>query len=191
MAITGNRLSIQIEPGPEFDRFRALYAPGKMAAIMAEAIRKGMDRANLLVLSTIKRSRFTGNGPFPVAQSKLGHVSRRLIRALTASRAVIADANKLIVNSALGSNVVYFGAHEFGFDGPVSIPAHTREMPETVRTSSGGRSFRVRAHTQQVKSHSRRLRIPERRPLRAGLEESQNQETYLDELYTALADALT
>lgn len=179
-----------IDPGEDLARFRALYAPGAVAQAMAEAIRKGLDRANLIAVSRIKRSRFTGVGPFDVSLQKLGHRSRRLIRSLDASRAVVHDADTLRVGTGIGSNVKYYGPHEFGFEGSVQVPAHTREMPETARVSSSGRRYRVAAHTQSVKAHSRRMKIPARRPLRAGLGETENMEAYKAELFTALKEAL-
>lgn len=184
-------LRLTLDPGPDLDRFRKLYAPGQVAAVMAEAIRKGLDRANLISLSRIQRARFTGTGPFPVSEQKLGHRSRRLIRSLGASRAVVRDAASLKVGTGIGSNVKYFGAHEFGFEGSVSVPAHTRQMPETARVSSSGRAYTVPAHTQTVRAHSRRMKVPERRPLRAGLEEEATRETYLGEIFSALQTALT
>jgi hypothetical protein len=191
MATGSPFLKLTIDPGKDFDALRRVYKPGQMADRMAGGIRRGIDRANLIVVGRIKRSRFTGVGPFPVSQQKLGHRSRRLIRSLDASRAEVINADRLSVESGIGSNVKYYGGHEFGFDGQVSVPAHTREMPETSRVSSAGRAYTVAAHTQKVRAHSRRMRVPERRPLRAGLAEPQNQETYQDEIYTGMRDALT
>lgn len=183
-------LRLTIHPGPEFEALRRRYAPGETSDRMAEGIRAGLDRANVIVLSRIQRSRFTGTGPLPVEQRRLGHRSRRLIRSLGASRAVIRDAGGLSVGTGLGSNVTYYGAHEFGFAGTVQVPAHRREMPETTRTSRSGRAYTVPARTQSVRAHSRRMRVPERRPMREGLAEERNQETYKDEIYTGILDAL-
>lgn len=185
-----NRLRVYIQPGPEFEALRQRLPVGEMAGRIAEAIRKGLDRANPIVASRVNRARFTGGGPFPVSQHKLGHVSRRLTRSLNHSRAVINNAAKLQVGSGIGSNVDYFGAHEFGYDGPVQVPAHSRQMPETTRKTKAGRQYTVPAHTQSVKAHSRRLKVPRRAPLLTGLQEAINQETYKDELYTAIADTL-
>lgn len=184
-----SRLRIIIDPGSDFEALRGRYA--EAPARVAEGIRAGLDRANAIVLSRVNRDRFTGVGPFPVSEHKLGHRSRRLTRSLSASRAVINDASSLRVASGIGSNVVYFGAHEFGYAGTVTVPAHSREMPEITRTSRGGRQYTVPAHTQSVRSHSRRMKVPMRAPLMTGLREEQNQETFKDEIYTAIRDALT
>lgn len=181
---------LTIDPGPDFDKLRAQYSTPVLQARMAEGVRRGLDRANLIVLSRIQRKRFTGVGPFPVPQQKLGHRSRRLIRSLGASRAIVRQASTLRVGSGIGSNVVYFGVHEFGFEGTVSVPAHTRKMPERQRVSSKGRQYTIPAGMQSVRAHSRRMRVPARRPLFAGMIESQNRETYKDELYTAITDQL-
>lgn len=190
MANLSARMQFTIDPGSDFESLRSRYAPGEVAARMAEGIRKGLDRANLLSLSRIQRGRFTGVGPFPVSLQRLGHVSRRLIRSLGASRAAVRDAGSLSVASAMGSNVSYFGPHEFGFDGAVQVPAHSRRMPEIERTSRSGRRYRVPAHTQSVRAHSRRMRVPERRPLRAGLAEPETVEIYQAELFAGIMDAL-
>lgn len=183
-------LTYKIDPGPDFESLRARFAPGEVAARIAEGIRAGLDRANLLALSRIQRARFTGVGPFPVPQQKLGHRSRRLIRSLGASRAVVRDAAALSVGSGIGSNVKYYGPHEFGFVGDVEVPAHTREMPEMTRKTKSGRAYTIPAHTQSVKAHSRRAKVPERRPLRAGLAEEATQEIYKAEIYSGIKTAL-
>lgn len=180
-----------IDPGPDFESLRSRYAPGEVAVRMAEGIRAGLDRANLLALSKIQRERFNGVGPFPVSQRKLGHRTRRLVRSLGASRAVVRNAASLTVGSGIGTNVKYFGPHEFGYDGPVKVPAHRREMPEITRTSRTGRRYTVPAHTQSVRAHSRRLKVPERRPLRTGLAQADVKEIYKAEIYTGIVDALT
>lgn len=183
-------LTYTIDPGPDFAALRARFAPGEVASRMAEGIRGGLDRANLIALARIQRARFNGVGPFPVAQSRLGHRSRRLVRSLGASRAVVRAEATLSVGAGLGSNVRYFGPHEFGYSGAVQVPAHARRMPETERVSRSGRRYRVPAHDQSVRAHRRVVAIPERRPLRAGLAQPDVQEIYQAELYAGIRDAL-
>lgn len=186
-----SRLQIAIQPGADFEVWRARYAPGNVATVMALAIKAALDRANPIATSRVNRARFTGNGPFPVGDHRLGHRSRRLTRSLTHSGARIVDAGGLKVASGIGSNVKYFGPHEFGFAGTVTVPAHERQMPEVQRVSSTGKSYVVPAHTQSVRSHSRRMRVPARAPLYTGLAEDATAEIYKRELYTELMDALS
>jgi hypothetical protein len=181
---------LTIDPGSDFDKLRAQYTSPVLHERMAEGVRRGLDRANLIVLSRVQRSRFTGVGPFPVPQQKLGHRSRRLIRSLGASRAIVRQASTLRVGSGIGSNVAYFGVHEFGFEGAVAVPAHQRKMPAIQRTSSKGKQYTIPAGIQSVRAHSRKMKVPARRPLFAGLIESANRETYKDELFTAITDQL-
>ncbi|HRQ87214.1 MAG TPA: hypothetical protein PLA50_00330 [Bacteroidia bacterium] len=185
-----NRLRVYVNIGRDFERFRKMYAPGEIAARMAEGIRNGLDRATPIATSRVNRARFTGNGPFPVDAHRLGHRSRRLTRSLTHSPASVVDARTLSVRSGIGSNVAYFGAHEFGFEGAVNVPAHSREMPEVARVSSSGRQYKVPAHTQNVRAHSRTMRVPRRAPLFTGLSEDAVQEIYKREIYTGIMDEM-
>ena len=183
---------LTIDPGSDFDQLRSQYSTPILQARMAEGVRRGLDRANLIVLSRVQRKRFTGTAgkPFPVAQQKLRHDTTRLRRSLGASRAMVRQASTLRVGSGIGSNVVYFGVHEFGYDGTVAVPAHTRKMPARDMVSSKGKPYTIPAGLQNVRAHSRQMKVPARRPLFAGLIESQNRETYKDELYTAITDQL-
>ena len=79
------------------------------------------------------------------------------------------------ITASVGSPVKYWFAHEFGFDGNVSVAAHSRQTAfredgsqvkvRTARRSKKPHTFR----TGQVKAHARHLRIPERAPMRTGL----------------------
>jgi hypothetical protein len=171
-----NRIGLQIRLPEEFERLRAAYDPATMERSLCRAIAAGLDKANVIVLSTISRDRFNGVGPFPVAAQKLGHRSRRLVRSLSASRAVVKAPANLDVRTGLGSNVRYFGVHEFGHNGPVKVPAHDRELKDGRRV--------------KVKAHERLLRMPARRPMRAGLGEQKNQETYLAFLWDEMKPVL-
>ena len=151
----------------------AKYADGPFAATVSQGIQKGLDTANLLVTGIIKRKRLNGQGPFPVSQHRLGHRSRRLVRAFTASRARIVDPKKLVVASALGSNVSYFGPHEFGFSGQVKVKAHTRKSGSKVR------------------AHLRHMRVPERAMVRTELADPKTQQIYTEKITAGITAALS
>lgn len=177
MSSSTNRVGLSIRLPEEFERLRAAYDPATMERSLCRAIAAGLDKANVIVLSTISRDRFNGVGPFPVAAQKLGHRSRRLVRSLSASRAIVKNHASLDVRTGLGTNVKYFGTHEFGYAGPVKVPAHERER------RGGGPKIKVRAH-------ERMMRMPARRPMRAGLGEKKNQETYLAFLWDEMEPVL-
>ena len=123
---------------------------------MADGITLGMQMLTL----RIQKDRFTGKGPFPVTQKKLGVVSGRLRRDLYAQDAEISGGG---YRSRIGAAVEYFGAHEMGFDGTVQVPAHTRSAYTTRRGYS--------VLEQSVRAHSKTMKVPKRQPLRAGIEE--------------------
>jgi hypothetical protein len=165
------RDTVRIDTGEELGNLIREYSEGPLAATLSDAIRRGLDIGNIRAVSRIKVRRMTGTGPFPVGQHRLGHRSRRLIRAFTASRARVVDARKIIVATSMGSNVSYFGAHEFGFSGKIRVKAHERD----------GRP---------VRAHLRHVRVPERAMVRTELNNPSTQDFYTDAIGGEIARAL-
>lgn len=135
--------------------------------------------AGMMELAAIaQKERFTGKGPFPVADQKLGVVTGRLRRDLHAEPVQLTTSG---FSTRIGSNVEYFGAHEAGFDGTVQVKAHTRDRhevnrPQQTRTSKGGKAFSIRANrygllSQSVRAHSRHMKVPARQPLITAIRE--------------------
>lgn len=145
-------------------------------ALVVDAIVRGLFKANVLALSLIQRTRFTGQGAFPVAERKLGVDTGRLRRSLRTDAPEIVSVEQLQVKTAMGSPVEYLGPHEFGFRGPVSVAAHTRTRGDS---------------THPVKAHTRTMDMPERAPLRTGLRSDEVQAIYTSELEKALVEDLT
>ncbi len=134
---------------------------------MLRIVRRGMDRGTQAVSTAIQRNRLSGKGPYAVAanrlgvgQSKNGGRLRKSLRPTPAQ--VTADA----VTTMIGSKVHYAAAHEFGFKGKVPVPAHSR----TIKKAFGKKLKAASTHT--VKAHQRLVNIPERRPIRTGIEEN-------------------
>lgn len=152
------------------------YGAREMVGRIGEGIRFGMERANLSILGRTMKGRFTGQGPFAVSANRLGVKTGQLRRSLRATKPVIVDLATLSVASKVGSKVKYFGAHEFGFRGTASVRSHVR------RTRGGGRAT--------VRAHSRKMSIPERRPLRTGFSEPAAQAVYQREITKAVAAAV-
>lgn len=150
---------------------RAIANPN---ATIQNAISLGLQKLALAA----QRERFTGRGPFPVPEKKLGVVSGRLRRDIHAEpAAMIANG----YSARVGARVEYFGAHEVGFSGTVQVGAHKRAAREVRRKKQqrigrGGKEISVRANRftlleQSVRAHSRKVNIPARQPLRTAIEE--------------------
>lgn len=90
---------------------------------MLPAVARGLDTGLEVALGQATARRFTGKGPFPVSAKRLGVVSGRLRASLRRSAARVEGDT---VKASVGSNVVYFGVHEFGFAGTVAVRAHKR-----------------------------------------------------------------
>lgn len=125
-----------------------------------EVMRSNLELGLMILTTQIQKERFTGKGPFPVSDKKLGVVSGRLRRDLHSEKVTIASGR---YQGRIGSIVEYFGAHELGFNGTVNVPGHTRKAYTTRRGYS--------VLEQSVRSHSRKVTIAKRAPLATGIEE--------------------
>jgi phage gpG-like protein len=143
------------------------------------AIARAMDQENQLTIGEIKTKHLTGNGPFPVDEHRLGRVTGRLRGSINASESQI-NGNQ--VDSSIGSNVKYAAIHEFG--GTIPIPARKQTIRHKVDargnlvkqlTNSNLLVFgnadakRVRETTVSVAAHE--IEMPERAPIRTGIDE--------------------
>lgn len=126
-------------------------------------VARGLSRGVLLVAGRIQVKRLTGKGPFPVSQHKLGVISGRLRQSLRATEARIEGDN---VIASIGTKVGYARAHEFGFNGAVKVRAH-----EVTMTTLFGRKLAEPLRFSRLAS-TRKVKIPERRPIRTGIEEN-------------------
>lgn len=150
---------------------RALSTPSET---MGKALSLGLQK----MTQVISRERFTGTGPFPVAQNRLGNITGETKRLLHSEPVSLSPRG---YKARMGSIVEYLGAHEMGFDGTVQVPAHTRkaytvDRPARTRTSKKGKEVSIRANSysvlpQSVRAHSKKLKIARRAPLRTGIEQ--------------------
>jgi phage gpG-like protein len=131
--------------------------------VMVSSIRRGMNRGTQLVTDLIRRNRLTGQGPFAVSAHQLGVRSGRLRKSLYNTPAVVSGME---ITTAIGAKVGYAAAHEFGFKGKVPIKAHNR----TIKKAFGVKL--KAASTHAVKAHQRSVNIPERAPIRTGINEN-------------------
>jgi phage gpG-like protein len=147
---------------------------------LTRAVIKALNLENEITVGHIQRTRASGKGPFPVSEGKLGVDTHRYRGSLRRSLAVASGGS---IVSAIGTNIAYAGAHEFGFSGPVKVPAHTRRRfgqfttggvavfdPRTGRIKkSRKRVIELQTGSHQVKAHTRQLKIPARAPIQRGI----------------------
>ena len=166
-----------------------------LPARMLDKMRGAMDQANELVIGRMSVSRFTGRGPFPVSEHRLGVRTNRLRSSIRRNDAQIVGQS---VQGAIGSNVTYAGVHEFGStaSGIATVrPFTRRKAVKEYRVPLGGsrgRLVKVTAGdgTVTVRAHSRRWKhnIPARAPFRTGIEE--NAGIYTDLLSKAVIESM-
>ena len=174
-------VQIRVTKDQSADLLRAVREAGRRALpVLGRALGSGAQE----VLGRAVKNRFTGKGPFPVSQHRLGVVTNRLRKSMRATLPQV-NISAGTVSVSMGSNVSYYAGHEFGFRGRVQVKGHTRRNtpgPQTFRGRltkgsqkamsdamrerelSGNRS-RGRVNASYVKPHSRRVNIPARAPL--------------------------
>ena len=148
------------------------------------AIVRGQTKGTAFIHGAITKERLTGQGPFPVDQHRLGVKSGLMRKSLRWTKA---ESNGNTVTSAIGTNVRYAGAHEFGFSGNVQVKAHTRvhytektakgtksisgKSALRVSRKGGKRALNIDFKSGQVRAHTRKVNILERAPIRTGVRE--------------------
>lgn len=189
-----NPLVITLDPAASALLARAPRWP----EALREQVRQTLDLENEITVGHIQAERMSGTGPFPVEQGRLGVVTNRARRSLRPARAVVTASG---IDSAIGSNVRYLGAHEFGFAGTVTVRAHTRTdrrfdvyavSSTATRTTTSQRgnlagqkgAKKIASGFVTVRSHEAQRRIPARAPIRSGIADR------LPEYATALSAAI-
>jgi len=161
------RASYKVKRDESVDQILELLKGRRSMAQIAKHLLRGVEEGSAQLLAKIQKERLTGQGPFPVAQKRLGNVSGHLKETMRFSRATFAGGK---LKTSVGSNVKYFGRHEFGGGGrQVRVGAH--RVKAHTRTKLFGRSQRVEmpAHTRQA--YLRKDNMPKREPVMAGVRE--------------------
>jgi hypothetical protein len=159
---------------------------------MMEAVRDTMRVQNDYTLGHIIESRLTGRGPFDPSMKRLGNISRTLIRGLWATEPKISGHT---VQSAIGDNVKYAGVHEFGFSGTVGVRPHSRRNEARDRfglknpKSLGDEIKKTASGVSFVRGHQRKMNMPERAPIRTGIQDRQKE--YGRAMSAAIVQAIT
>lgn len=165
-------LTIELNPAAQ-----ALLARlPNLSADAAKAIAAELDKQNELTIGYAQRNKLSAAGPLT-----LGVRSGLLRRSLHKSDATIKGD---IIESAIGSNVIYAGVHEYGFDGDVDVRPFARRnrrrdikaIKWTKRKSDAGARYvrkqvTVAQGVSYVKGFTRHMRMPQRSFIRSSIEE--------------------
>lgn len=116
---------------------RALQGLKTLPPRLALAIARALDRENELTVGYIQANKLSRRGP-----TTLGVRTGLLRRSVRPALSQIVG-NRIV--SSIGSNVIYAGVHEFGFDGEVSVKAFQRRNPQANRYQIGG--VQISQHT--------------------------------------------
>jgi phage gpG-like protein len=137
------------------------------------SLRTALDEENQMTVRHIAETKLSQRGP-----NTLGVVSNRLRGSL---RATAVRVSGTALDSAIGTNVEYAGVHEYGFTGQVVVRAHRRK----VRSRDVRRKRKVVAKgVAFVGSFVRWMSVPERAPIRTGIQE--RSEAYSEALGKAI-----
>lgn len=168
------------------DAKKVLQGMQELPLRMARAMCRALDRQNQLTIGYIQEHKLSERGP-----KTLGVVTNRLRSSVRATPAMALGDG---VTSAIGTNVVYAGPHEFGFDGEVTVKEHTRKVATRFQIDNGrtsvsrsaagklglltkagkgrkGMAKEVGGGTTTVKQHMRKMHVPARGMFQAGIAE--------------------
>jgi phage gpG-like protein len=188
---------IQITLSPEAAALLDQAMPQRVLTAMAGALQK----QNLLTIGQASERRMNFPGDGPTTPEGLRHRTGHLLRSLRSVTTVSGDT----VTSSIGSNVRYFGVHEFGFQGTQQVKAYSRRAAQRVELSGGqivnllaatrlgliGRGGKIRKGmgklldrgSVNVRAHERRANFPARMMIQKTIAER------LPEISQAVSDA--
>lgn len=163
----------------------------------ARACVRGINRAAQEIVGIAVKESFTGKGPFPVSQNRLGVVTGRLRKSIRATRAML-NASTGEIEVSFGSNVKYFANHEFGMTGTQQVKGHVRRLTGaqsfrrgklTKKSSNNLKSVLQRGGktTANVRPHSRKVDVPARAPLGTVLRGVRTNNLFNDRIGSELA----
>jgi hypothetical protein len=185
------------------DQSAAMLRTKDAAKRLLPALARAWGSAAQEVLGRAVKGRFTGKGPFPVNQHRLGIRTNRLRKAMRATAPQI-DAASGNIHLSMGANVNYYGPHEFGFRGRVQVQGHTRKAVANGATFRGRQSRKTindrknsilirgrRWSYSYVKPHSRKVNVPARRPLGTELDAVTTRLTFSQKIKAVMNRFLT
>lgn len=140
---------------------RLAGADGRLDAAMVRVI----TRQSIEMQAAVKDKKLSGQ----VLHNRTGTLRRSI------NRLVVEEPGR--VYAQIGTNVVYAGAHEYGFNGVVNVRAHVRRVLESRQTLSKNgkqilRKKRGVVGETTVRAHPRHMVVQERSYLRSTLREA-------------------
>lgn len=118
---------------------------------LKDGMRRTVTRLAIVVQTGVKADRLSGQ----VLHVRTGTLRRSINQRVTVSN----DA----VMATVGTNLRYAAAHEYGFNGTVTVKGHIRRAALVGVDRAGARG------EVHVRSHTRHMRLPERSFLRSEL----------------------
>lgn len=119
---------------------------------LTAAVRNSVTRASIMLLAYVKANKLSGQ----VLKNRTGTLRRKINFRVTESPGKI--------TGQVGVKLAYAAAHEYGFDGTVSVKASLRTIKQAFGRSIAPVTFPVRSYT-------RHMHLPERSFLRSSLRE--------------------
>lgn len=121
-----------------------------------EEVRQSIARSTLKLLVKVKREKLNGQ----VLNKRTGRLGRSITQKL------IELSNG--VAGIVGTNVEYAPPHEYGFKGNVTVKAHLRMIKKAFGKSISPKQV-------NIKTHKRKVNLPEKSFLRSALEEMRKE----------------
>lgn len=137
-------------------------------AQIRDALLQGVAHGNDQMRTALLKERIVGQqGPFPVPMKRLGRKTGELRKRLRFSRPSFQQG---VLRTSVGTNLKYFGRHEFGGSGKqVRVKAH--RVKAHKRNNLFGRQQRVEIPEHTRQAYLRKDTMPKREPVQAGLRE--------------------
>lgn len=132
-----------------------------MGLIIRGRVRDAVTRAAIMLTAYVKEQKLSGQ----VLKNRSGTLRRKINYKVTEQENQI--------SAAVGVKLAYAAAHEFGFDGMVSVRDYVRHVnSRNVRGSVNGKSGKTADGIAFVHAHERHMHLPERSYLRSSLSEN-------------------
>lgn len=149
-----NTFTVELTP----EALATIERLGSTSSRLGERVASAIDRENELTIGHAQANKLSQRGP-----TTLGVRTNRLRSSLRRTAATISAEG--VIESAIGTNVVYAGVHEYGIDREVAVRAHSRKVYQAF-----GKPLKTPAQAQ-VKAFQRKMRFPERSFIRSSIGE--------------------
>jgi len=133
---------VQIKDKTVLDALRKLEKT-QLAPAMATIGQRWTSRTMLAFDS----QRSPGGAPWPKLKTRVGQALRHTGRLRSSIPASTRTGEDFV---ELGTNVEYAAIHQFGYHGPMAVPAHTRKITKAWGKPIAPKTVNVKAHTRQA-----------------------------------------